>query len=96
MGETTNDPNCGAAQDSKKRGKIPYWMKNVQSTPDLVLRYQVRTKEVEEALISDLRVLTTKLNQVWTSFMFTEYSLIMKRISSDRIFCLSFAFSRVW
>lgn len=49
--------------DNKKRGKTPYWMKNVHQTPDLVLRYQVRTKEVDEALLSDLRVLK-EINQV--------------------------------
>lgn len=38
-------------------------MKNIQSTPDFVLRYQVRTKEVEEALKADLRVLR-EINQV--------------------------------
>lgn len=59
----TDEQNCGLALDSKQRGKIPYWMKNVQSTPDLVLRYQVRTKEVDEALKSDLRVLK-EINQV--------------------------------
>lgn len=42
-------------------------MKNVQSTPDLVLRYQVRTKEIEEALKSDLRVLK-EINQVWNFY----------------------------
>lgn len=68
--ERSKEPSCGpVAQDSKKRGKVPYWMKNVQSTPDLVLRYQVRTKEIEEALISDLRVLK-EINQVWTSFTY--------------------------
>lgn len=60
---STNEQSCAPTQDNKKRGKIPYWMKNVQSTPDLVLRYQVRTKEIEEALISDLRVLK-EINQV--------------------------------
>lgn len=58
--------DAASEQDSKKRGKIPYWMKNVQSTPDLVLRYQVRTKEIEEALTSDLRVLR-EINQVCPS-----------------------------
>lgn len=50
-------------QEVKKRGKIPYWMKNVNSTPDLVLRYQLRTKELEDALQADLRVLR-EINQV--------------------------------
>lgn len=44
-------------QAVKKRGNVPYWMKNVKSTPDLILRYQVKTKDLEEALKSDLRVL---------------------------------------
>lgn len=68
MGSATNESNCGPAQDSKKRGKTPYWMKNVQSTPELVLRYRVRTKEIEEALISDLRVLK-EINQVRANFL---------------------------
>lgn len=63
MDTTTEQQDCGPVLDIKKRGKIPYWMKNVQSTPDLVLRYQVRTKEIEETLKSDLRVLK-EINQV--------------------------------
>lgn len=58
-----NQPNSAPAQEVKKRGKIPYWMKNVNSTPDLVLRYQLRTKELEDALQADLRVLK-EINQV--------------------------------
>lgn len=54
--------NHGLAVGNKKRIQIPHWMKNIQSTPDLVLRYQVRTKEVEEVLKSDLRVLK-EINQ---------------------------------
>lgn len=46
-----------------KRGSIPYWMKSIESTPDLVLRYQLRTKELEETLQADLRVLR-EINQV--------------------------------
>lgn len=57
---SSNEPN---ARDGKKRGKTPYWMKNVEPTPDLVLRYQIRTKDLEEALKADLRVLR-ELNQV--------------------------------
>lgn len=52
-----------SAQDVKKRGKIPYWLKNVQSTPDLVLRYQLKTRELEDALKADLRILK-EINQV--------------------------------
>lgn len=52
----SNDQNI-QGQGVKKRGNVPYWMKNVKSTPDLVLRYQVKTKDLEEALKSDLRVL---------------------------------------
>lgn len=51
------------SQDSKKRGRIPYWMKNVESTTDLVMRYQVKIKALEDALQSDLRVLRG-INQV--------------------------------
>lgn len=50
-----NDQNV--TKDTKKRGKIPYWMKNVESTPELVLRYQVQTKELGDALQADMRVL---------------------------------------
>lgn len=57
-----NEPNS-QAQEVKKRGKIPHWMKNVDSTPELVLRYQVRTKELQDALQADLRVLK-EINQV--------------------------------
>lgn len=52
----SNDQNI-QGQEVKKRGNVPYWMKNVKSTPDLILRYQVKTKDLEEALKSDLRVL---------------------------------------
>lgn len=52
----SNEQNI-QGQEVKKRGNIPYWMKNVKSTPDLVLRYQVKTKDLQEALKSDLRVL---------------------------------------
>lgn len=55
------------AQQAKKRGKIPYWMKNVDSTPELVLRYQLKTKELEDALRADLRVLR-EINQVLNYF----------------------------
>lgn len=51
------------ALEAKKRGKIPYWMKNVDSTPELILRYQLKTKELEDALQADLRVLR-EINQV--------------------------------
>lgn len=47
----------------KKRGKIPYWMKNVESTPELILRYQMKTRELEDTLSADLRVLR-EINQV--------------------------------
>lgn len=57
------DGNESNAQDTQKRGKIPYWMKNVKSTPELVMRYQVKTRELEDALLSDLRVLR-EINQV--------------------------------
>lgn len=57
----------------KKRGKIPYWMKNVESTPELVLRYQVRPKKLEEALQADLRVLK-EINQVRNHCTCTEFS----------------------
>lgn len=56
------------AQDVKKRGKIPYWLKNVQSTPDLVLRYQLKTRELEDALKADLRILK-EINQVRRFFL---------------------------
>lgn len=44
-------------QEVNKRGKIPHWMKNVDPTQDLVLRYQVKTKELQDTLQADLRVL---------------------------------------
>ncbi|XP_055318755.1 period circadian protein isoform X2 [Sitodiplosis mosellana] len=56
-----NESNA-SAQGVKKRGKIPYWMKNVDSTPELVLRYQLKTRELEDALQADLRVLR-EINQ---------------------------------
>ena len=87
-----SEQNCGSAQDSKKRGKIPYWMKNVQSTPDLVLRYQVRTKEVEEALKSDLRVLK-EINQVWHISLNDDERIVFFDVN---IYFLLVEFSWVW
>lgn len=63
------------AQDVKKRGKIPYWMKNVQSTPDLVMRYQLKTRQLEDLLQADLRVLK-EINQVRHFFFYLIYFLI--------------------
>lgn len=57
-----NESNA-PTQDTNKRGKVPYWMKHVESTPDLILRYQVRTRELQDTLQSDLRVLK-EINQV--------------------------------
>lgn len=57
-GSWESDKTCTeCTKDTKKRGKIPYWMKNVESTPELVLRYQVQTKELGDALQADMRVL---------------------------------------
>lgn len=63
--------------ESKKRGKIPFWMKNVKSTPDLVLRYQVQTKELDDVLQSDLKVLR-KMNQVNKNTLFVFSSKIQR------------------
>lgn len=59
------DDNESNAQtpESQKRDRIPFWMKNVESTPELVMRYQVRTKGLEDTLQSDLRILR-EINQV--------------------------------
>lgn len=67
------------SQESKKRGPIPYWMKNVESTPDLVLRYQVRTKELQDTLQSDLRVLReiSQVNSINLSLIFTDELKVM-------------------
>lgn len=59
MGANEPEPDS----KSQKRGKIPYWMKNVDSTPDLVFRYQVSTRELQDTLQADLRVLK-EINQV--------------------------------
>lgn len=55
------------SRDVMKRGKIPHWMKNVDSTPELVMRYQMKTRDLQDALQADLRVLK-EINQVSERF----------------------------
>lgn len=80
-----NNEQNTTAHDVKKRGRIPHWMKNVESTPDLVLRYQLRTKELQDTLQSDLRVLR-EINQVNIfsfCFFFLVSNLCFKLVIND-------------
>lgn len=69
--------STSSANDLKDRGttsknrkffmnKQPYRMKNVQMTPDLILRYQLPQRKLEDVLASDLKTLEIfkKANQV--------------------------------
>lgn len=82
-------------KDVKKRGNTPYWMKNVVSTPELVLRYQLGTKELQDVLQADLRVLR-ELNQVYIGQAQCRF-IITSSGKFEGIIEMCFRyFSRVW
>lgn len=58
---------------SQKRSKIPEWLKNVDLTPDLVLRYQMPITSLDDVLAADLKRLEmfTKINQVESDLKYT-------------------------
>lgn len=58
----SNEQNA-KTHEVKKRRNTSYWMEEVDITPDLILRYQMETRNLEDILQADLRILK-EINQV--------------------------------
>ncbi|XP_031621242.1 period circadian protein isoform X2 [Contarinia nasturtii] len=64
--KTSKDDTMAASKENQttdefekcaKTSSLPYWMKNIEVTPDLIFRYQLRARELEDTLQADMRVL---------------------------------------